>query len=199
MTRPSLALALSVVLAGAMLAGTAPVGAAPAAPIMGTIVSATADTVVLSTSQGNKTFKTTPKTMVISQSAAKMADITKGEWLGVDAKKSANGTLTAVSIHIFPANATGFRTGQWTMSSGDTMTNAQVTESVSGVSGHTITLGYQGGRAKIVVPPSAMIYRLAQSSVSALKPQMHARVRGQPNTDGTLTATSIFVDLTAMH
>ncbi len=201
MTRRNFVLAVSVVMAGAMLAATAPVGAAPAAPITGTIVSATPDTIVLNTAQGNKTIKTTAKTTVIEQSPAKLSDIKKGEWLGVDAKKSATGTLTAVSIHIFPAQSTGkFRTGQWTMTSGDTMTNAQVTQAVSQVSGNTISLAYEGGMAKILVPSSAKIYRLVRSSVTALKPQMHAMVRGQPNADGTVTAAAITVEtMTAMH
>ena len=65
--RRNFVLAVSVVMAGAMLAATAPVGAAPAAPIAGTIVSATPDTVVLNTAQGNKTIKTTATTTVISR------------------------------------------------------------------------------------------------------------------------------------
>jgi hypothetical protein len=201
MTRRNFVLALSVVMTGAMLAGTVPVGAAPPAPITGTIVSATADAIVLNTSQGHKTFKTSPTTTVITRSVAKLSDITKGEWVGVDAKKGANGALTAVSINIFPPNYKG-RTGQWMMDSGDTMTNAEVStvQSVSQVSGHVITLTYQGGVAKIGVPSSAMIHRNAIIPLSALKSGMHVMVRGRSGTDGTWTASSIVVDsMTAMH
>ena len=199
--RRNLVLALSVVLAGAMLAATAPAGAAPAAPITGTIVSATPDSVVVNTTQGTKTFKTTATTTVITRSPAKLSDITKGEWMGVDAKKDANGALTAVSINIFPPNYKG-RVGQWMMDSGDTMTNAQVStvETVSQVTGHVITLTYQGGTAKINVPSSAMIHRNAITPLGALKPGMHVMVRGRSNTDGTWSAASIVVDsMTAMH
>ena len=193
MTRRNLVLTGSVVLAGLLVAAW-PLGApaAPAAPITGTIVSASPSAVVVSTDQGQKSFKVASNTNVIMRAPATMADITKGEWIGVDAKKGAAGDLTAVSISIFPSDKV--RQGQWTMASGDTMTNAQVTETVSGVSGHTILLTYEGGTAKIAVPQDASIHRLTFSSLSALKPQMHATVRGKPNGDGTWTAQSIVVD-----
>jgi hypothetical protein len=192
MIRNALVVALSTALTISAAGPLSAQSAAPA-PIVGTIVSATPSTVVLDTDQGQKSFKVASSTSVIMRVPATMADITKGEWLGVDAKKGAAGDLTAVSITILPNDFSG-RKGQWMMESGDTMTNAQVTEAVSGVSGHAILMTYDGGTAKIAVPDSATIHRVTLSSLSALKPQMHATVRGTSNGDGTWTATSIVVD-----
>ncbi len=113
----------------------------------------------------------------------------------MDATKSANGELSAVSINIFPPAWEGkIREGQWLMTSGDTMTNAVVASYVTGVSGRILTMTHQGSTWKITVPPSTSIHRLTPITIAALRPQMHAMVRGKANADGSVTATSVSVD-----
>jgi hypothetical protein len=196
--RPVFALAALCVAAvlGAMPANGA---AQTPATVTGTIASTAPGAIVLTTADGPKTVKITGTTNVISRTAATLSDIKPGDFIGVDAKKGADGTLTAVSINIFPPQFKGrAREGQWLMNSGDTMTNAIVTDYVAAVSGRTLALTYQGQTWKIAVPPSAAIHRLAVASDVALQPKMQATARGSANPDGSVTATSITVDQ-AMH
>jgi hypothetical protein len=189
------ALAMLAVVAGAL--GAAPqFGAAqPTTTLAGTIASAAPGTLVLTTADGTKTVKTTETTNIISRSTVPLSDIKSGDFIGVDATKGSDGSLTAVSINIFPPEFKGrAREGQWLMDSGDTMTNAVVTQYVSAVSGRTVALTYQGQVWKIAVLPSTSIHRLAVMPGSALKPQMQVTVRGAANSDGSFTATSITVD-----
>src|SRR5579872_597514 len=188
-------LAALAVVAGALSAAPENGAAQATTTLAGTIASAAPGAVVLTTADGTKTVKTTETTSIISRSTVPLSDIKTGDFIGVDAKKGADGSLTAVSISIFPPEFKGrAREGQWLMDSGDTMTNAVVTQYVSAVSGRTVALSYQGQVWKIAVPPSASIHRLAVVTSSALKPQMKVTVRGTAGADGSFTATSITVD-----
>ncbi|GEM_PF-3391100 len=192
------ALAVAV---SALALGTLPgLGLAQAATTLaGTIASSTSGTIVLTTAGGDKTVRTTTATNFIRRSPASLADVKPHDFIGVDAKKNANGSLSAVSIDIFPPAWEGtIREGQWLMPSGDTMTNAVVATYVTGVSGRILTMTHQGSTWKIMVPPTASIHRLAPTTIDALRPQMHARVRGKANADGTVTATSVLLDAGAM-
>jgi len=193
--------ALLALLVAAGLAVGAPVGAAPAPTTWeGTIQSVAPGTLILTTSAGQKTVRTSSATSVVSRMPAKQSDIKPGDLIGVDSKKGADGSLTAVSIHIFPPQQNGrIAEREFVMTSGDTMTNATVTTYVTGVSGRTLTLTYQGGTSKIAVPPGAPIERLVVIPLTAVRPKMHARVRGTANADGSLTATAITVDQTMAH
>src|SRR5579864_7544608 len=63
--------------------------------LAGTIASAAPGTVVLTTTDGTKTVKTTETTSIISRSTVPLSDIKTGDFIGVDAKKGADGSLTA--------------------------------------------------------------------------------------------------------
>ncbi len=163
--------------------------------LAGTIASSSSGTIVLTTPGGARTVRTTTATNFIRRSPASLADIKPRDFIGVDATKSANGELSAVSINIFPPAWEGkIREGQWLMTSGDTMTNAVVASYVTGVSGRILTMTHQGSTWKITVPPSTSIHRLTPITIAALRPQMHAMVRGKANADGSVTATSVSVD-----
>jgi len=187
--------AISLVLAGVPLAGAAP----STVVVTGTIQSAASGTLVLTGNAGRTQVLTTDKTLFISRKAAQLSDIKVGDFIGVDAKKSASGSLSAVSINIFPAGSQGrIRVGQWLMDSGDTMTNAVVAQYVAGVSSRTITLTYQGGTATIAVPPATEMHHLLLVTFADLKPGLHVTVRGQRSSDGSVTATFISIDQPGM-
>jgi len=203
MHQQRLGISLFALLAAAALAvgAVTSAGAAMATTAWnGTIQSVAGGTVVLTTTAGQKTVKTTPSTTVLSRATAQLSDIKPGDYVGVDGKKNADGTLTAVAITIVPPalKARG-RQGQFPMASGDTMTNATVTQTVTRVSARSLTLTYQGTAWKIAVPASASIHKLTITKLAALMPKMHATARGTANADGSLTATSITVDQMAMH
>ncbi len=198
MQRWTVLLALLVFLTGTPLAPGlgAPAGAAPAATTAeGTIASAGADAFVVTTAAGPTQVRTTAGTRVLGETPVGLDNIKVGDLVGIEARKEANGSLTAVSIHILPAAMRAqFRQAQFPMENGNIMTNAAVTETVQSVSGRTLTLAYPAGTAKIDVPPSAAIQRLAVMTRAALKPGARVTVRGTANADGSLTATSITVE-----
>ena len=170
-------------------------GAAPVTTLTGTIATEAPGTIVLTTSDGAKTVKTTGATHFVGSSPARLSDIKAHDFLGVDARKNPNGSLSAVSINIFPALWEGrIREGQWLMTSGDTMTNAVVTQYVEAVSGHVLTMTHQGATYQIAVPPSASIHRLALVARADVRPGMHATVRGAEDSDGSFTATVVIVE-----
>ena len=202
MTRRNFAVTASALLAGAMLTVvTRTVRAAPTMALTGTLLMqeyGKLNVIALITDQGRKNITTTSTTTAVERAPARLSDVTLGTWISVDATKGANGTLTALSIAIFPAGwKDPARVDQVVTSNDHTMTNGQVSaENLSLGVGGTVTVRYLGGVATIAVPRSATIHRLAVVSVGALKTGTRATVwvRVPANPDGTLTATSIIVD-----
>jgi Domain of unknown function (DUF5666) len=183
----------------AFAAGGTPTRAAPADALAeGTIESLGADLFTLAAEAGKPVHvTTTAETRIIRRQPADLADIRPRDFIGVAAKKEADGSLTAVSINIFPAEFKGrVREGQWPMESGNIMTNAVVSQYVGRVAGRTVYLTYKEGTAVIRVPAGAEIHRLTVITFGDLTVGMHASVRGTRTPDGGVTASFISVDAT---
>ncbi len=181
------------------LAGETAAGATPADAISeGMIESLGASLFTLAAGAGTHVqVKTTAETRIIRRQPADLADIRPRDFIGVAAKKEADGSLTAVSINIFPADFKGrVREGQFPMESGNIMTNAVVSQYVGRVAGRTVYLTYKEGTAVIRVPAGAEIHRLTLIAFDDLKVGMHATVRGTRNPDGSVTASFITADAT---
>ena len=86
---------------------------------------------------------------------ASLADIKQGLFVGVTAMPQADGSLSALEVHIFPEAMRGTGEGHysWDLQPQSTMTNANVDQVVTGVDGQTLTLKYKDGEKKIFVPP----------------------------------------------
>lgn len=187
---------LVLLAAGAqLLGGGIPTDAAPAGPPVvrteGTIASVEADDLVITTAGGRTQVKTAAEMRVLRRVPVKLEDIKAGDFIAAAARKEGDGSLTAVDIKIFPASLKGqIRDGQFPEAC-NIMTNAVVTETVSQVSGGTVSLAYKDGTAKINVPPTTKISRLEVSTRSDLRAGMRVSIRGTSNADGSLTATSI--------
>lgn len=139
--------------------------------------------------------KTAGDTFVLDRLPARLEDITVGDFIGVAARKEADGALTAVSINIFaPALRGRIHEGQFPMETGNIMTNAVVTQYVSRIAGRTVSLTFKEGTATITVPPSADIHRLVISALGDLRVGMRVTVRGSENADGSVTASSVTVE-----
>lgn len=181
------------------LAEGTPAGAAPADAIAeGTIESLGPSLLTLAAGAGTSVqVTTTVETRIIRRQPADLADIRPRDFIGVAAKKEADGSLTAVSINIFPADFKGrVREGQFPMESGNIMTNAVVSQYVGRIAGRTVYLTYKEGTAVIRVPAEAEIHRLTVIAFDDLKVGMHASVRGTRTPDGGVTASFITVDAT---
>ena len=98
-----------------------------------------------------------------------LSDIKPGDFLGVTSMKRADGTLTAVEVRRFPKP---LNPGHRPFDGRDdqTMTNATVSATVQSTAGRELTMTYEGGAQKIVVPESASISTQVPGSRAQLVP-----------------------------
>ena len=190
---------LLVMIAAASAGAAMPAGAATAGAtsvVNGTIAAVSGGSVTVTASDGSQTTaKIEPDTLIVSRAPATLENIKSGDALAVTAKPEANGALTAVSINIFsPALWARVRKGQWTMETGNIMTNALVEQVVERVKGRTLYMKLDQGTRTISVPSGTEIDRLAIVGLSALKPGLHVRVREMADPDGTTKASNIVFD-----
>jgi hypothetical protein len=111
------------------------------------------------------------KILVVEVHKASLADIKPNDFIGSGAMPQPDGTQKAIEVHIFAESMRGTGEGfrPWTQP-GSTMTNGTVGETVTGISGQTLTVSYKGGQQKIVVPPGTPIVRYQVGDMTALKP-----------------------------
>jgi hypothetical protein len=78
---------------------------------------------------------------------ASLSDIKQGSFVGVTAMPKADGSQSALEVHIFPEAMRGTGEGHypWDLQPQSTMTNANVEQTVSAVDGQTLTLRYKDG------------------------------------------------------
>jgi len=109
------------------------------------------------------------KTEIVFTQPIALADIKPGDFLGVTSMKAADGRLTAYEVRRFPKP---LNPGHRPFDGRDdqTMTNATVGAAVQSTNGRELTLTYDGGAQKIVVPESAAISMLVPGKPSQLSP-----------------------------
>ena len=87
---------------------------------------------------------------------------------------------------------TGFT--PWDREPGSTMTNADVGSKVASVAGETLTVKYNDGEKKVVVPPGTPVVRFDPGTKDDLKPgAQFFIVAGTKQADGTISAPAINV------
>lgn len=112
------------------------------------------------------------KTEIVFTKPIALSEIRPGDFLGVTSMRRADGTLSAYEVRRFPKP---LNPGHRPFDGRDdqTMTNASVGAVVQSASGRELTMAYDGGSQKILVPESA--------SISMLVPGERAQlVRGAP-------------------
>ena len=94
------------------------------------------------------------KAQIAAVVTASLTDIKQGLFVGVTAMPQADGSLSAVEVHIFPEAMRGTGEGHysWDLRPKSTMTNANVDQVVTAVDGQTLTLKYKDGEKRIFVP-----------------------------------------------
>jgi len=109
------------------------------------------------------------KTEIVFTQPITLADIKPGDFLGVTSMKRPDGTLTAYEVRRFPKP---LNPGHRPFDGRDdqTMTNATVGAMVQATSGRELTMTYEGGSQKIVVPENASISTLVPGTPKHLVP-----------------------------
>jgi hypothetical protein len=184
-----IALGLACILTLAAVTGA--VSAQTMVTVAGSLASVTPTSATITTASGTTTVVITDKTRVIRRLPAKLADIKAGSFLAVTSSKGPNGSLTAISINILDAIPTT-RHVNYTMDSGNQMTNADVASVVTAASGRTLKMTYQGQTITILVPDKTPVRRILPAKVADLKVGQHITVRG--SSYGGITATYISIE-----
>ncbi len=121
-----------------------------------------------------------------------LADIKAGDFVGTTAVQGDDGMLIAREVHVLPPNTNpGHR--PWDLEPGSTMTNANVATVVQGTKGRVLTLEYQGGSQKILVPESAPVVRGIPADRADLKAGEYVLATVEAAADGKLTAVRVAV------
>ena len=132
------------------------------------------------------------KTVIVYTQPISIEEIRPGDFLGVTSRKHDDGTLAAFEVRRFPKPLNpGHR--PFDGRNDQTMTNATVSATVQSTSGRELTLTYEGGSQKIVVPANAVISMLVPGERSQLMPGSIANLTAAPGDDGKLTALRIQV------
>jgi Domain of unknown function (DUF5666) len=127
---------------------------------------------------------------------AQLSDIKPGVFVGAAAMPGADGTLTAMEVHIFPETARGTGEGfrPFDLAPGSTMTNANISAMIDSVAGPKLTLTYKGGEQTVVVDKQTPIVTFAPGDASDLKPGASVDIFGSSQTpDGVYEAKRIVV------
>lgn len=119
---------------------------------------------------------------------ASLSDIKQGSFVGVTAMPKADGSQSALEVHIFPEAMRGTGEGHypWDLRPQSTMTNANVEQVVTAIDGQTLTLKYKDGEKKIFVPGNTPIVVYVQGDKSDLKPGAKVFIAAVKQPDGTL-------------
>lgn len=122
-------------------------------------------------------------------------DELKGKYVGVTAVQK-DGKMTALEVHAIPPQA---KPGHfpWDLQPGSTMTNANLDgiAQVGGqnAGGNEITLNYQGGSQKVIVPPGTPIVTFEPGSRADLKPGEYIWTNARQEADGKIVAERLNV------
>jgi hypothetical protein len=121
--------------------------------VRGTITAADASSITI---DGRTQVVLGEKTEIVFLQPIALSEIKPGDFLGVTSMKRADGTLTAVEVRRFPKP---LNPGHRPFDGRDdqTMTNATVSATVQSTAGRELTMTYEGGAQKIVVPASASV------------------------------------------
>jgi hypothetical protein len=160
--------------------------------VRGTITALDGNVLTVKSGSNNATITLAEKTEIVFTQPIKLSDIKPGDFLGVTSMKAGDGKLTAYEVRRFPKPLNpGHR--PFDGKSDQTMTNATVGATVQATSGRELTMTYEGGSQKIVVPENASVSELVPGNRSQLVPGAAVNLTANPGDGGKLTAIRIQV------
>lgn len=138
--------------------------------IAGKISAVDGPTVTIKTAQGDQQVVLPPNATVIAARKGTIADVKKGDYIGVGASPQADGSQKAIRVNIFAESQRGVGEGfrPWDRPN-TTMTNATVDTTVAGVDGQVVMVKYKDGEKKIIIGPDAQIIYNVVGDKSDLK------------------------------
>ncbi|CZT28382.1 hypothetical protein [Pseudomonas cerasi] len=141
-------------------------------PMRGTVDSVSADTLDFTIRSGqHESIKLTDKTGIRLVSEADFKQIKGDSFVGSAAIPQADGTLKALEVTVFEASLKGSGEGHYGWENADgstgTMTNGTV-GTLAGTDGRTLTVKYEGGEKKLVVPQDVPIAYVEPGKVDQL-------------------------------
>ena len=126
---------------------------------------------------------------------ASLADIKQGFFVGVTSMPQADGSLSALEVHIFPeamrGTGEGFRA--FDLAPKSSMTNGNISARVDAATGPKLTVTYKGGEQTIVVDPKTPIVAFEPGAQAELKPGAAIIARGPKKDDGSIDAAFVLV------
>jgi hypothetical protein len=130
------------------------------------------------------------RTQLVFMRPIALEDVKPGDFLGVTSMKMSDGTLRAVDVRRFPKPV---NPGHRPLDGRDdqTMTNAAVSATVQATAGRELTMTYEGGTQKIVVPPTAYVSTLVPGERAQLAPGTIVNLTAAPGSGGRLTALQV--------
>jgi hypothetical protein len=182
----------------------------PNAPLMvrGSVVSASANQVVIKSDTGNVTVALAQPFHVYTRASSDLAHVKENSFIGVTTVKQSDGSEKATEIHVFPEELRGLGEGSRMMApdagasasrmtngnvSASRMTNGTATQSrmsngnVSSTNGSSLVVQYAGGSQNVTVPPNTPVTELKLTTKNLAAGDQVALLLTKA-ADGSLTA-----------
>lgn len=183
--------------------------------LRGTVASASAAQIVLTTDTNTVTMKVTQPLQVYDRAPSDLSHVKDSSFIGVTTVKQADGSERATEIHIFPNELRGLGEGSRMMSpsaggagGGNRMTNGSVSSSrmtngrvassrmsngtVANATGSTLVVQYPGGSQQVIVPAGTPV-----TEIQAVSKQLAAGDRvvivAKKQSDGSLVSTKALI------
>jgi hypothetical protein len=150
-----------------LLTATLAVAQAPTR-VRGTITALEGDVLSVKSREGKDLKLHLASNVAVTTAKKSALEDLKGKYVGVTAVQK-EGKMTALEVHAIPPQA---KPGHfpWDLAPDSTMTNANLDGVAQASGGNEITLNYQGGSQKVLVPPGTPIVAFDPGSRADLKP-----------------------------
>jgi hypothetical protein len=174
-----------------LLAATTAAFAQAPTRVRGTITALDGDVLSVKSREGNDVKIHLASNVGVTTAKNTTLDELKGKFVGVTAVQK-DGKMTALEVHAIPPQA---KPGHfpWDLQPNSTMTNANLDGIAEASGGNEITLNYQGGSQKVVVPPGTPIVAFDPGSRADLKPGEYIWTNARQEADGKIVAERLNV------
>ena len=173
-----------------LLATTSALAQAPTR-VRGTITALDGDVLSVKSREGKDLKLHLASNVGVTTAKSTTLNDLKGKYVGVTAVQK-DGKMTALEVHAIPPQA---KPGHfpWDLQPGSTMTNANLDGIAQASGGNEITLNYQGGSQKVLVPPGTPIVTFEPGSRADLKPGEYIWTNARQEADGKIVAERLNV------